>query len=158
MEGESIVKLTSVWYQASRMAWLSHTFDPLRCYRNIYTSGMAFQTEGERRIHLPLLSRVKGLPNTGKFLWTSRLHTCVIKHIPCHLCFNTKRKDLEHKENEMYTVQNCQICSHMRLVKICIDMVTSEDTNIGITGLCPKIRINRRTCPQLDKGNLQICI
>ena len=56
MEGESLVKLTSVWYQASRMAWLYHMFDPLRGYRNIYISGLAFQTEGERRIHLPRLT------------------------------------------------------------------------------------------------------
>lgn len=156
MEGESIVKLTSVWYQASWMAWLYHTFHPLRGYRNIYMSGLALQTEGERRIHLPLLSRVKGLPSIGKIpLNFQVVHMCYRAH-PCHLWFNTKREDLENKENEIYRVQSCQICSHMRLVRICIDMVTSEDTNIGITGLCPKIRINRRTYPQLDKGNLQI--
>ena len=41
------------------------TLDSPRGYRHIYISGLAFQTEG-KSIYLPLLSRGKGLPNTGK--------------------------------------------------------------------------------------------
>lgn len=63
MEGESIIKLTSAWYQVPLIASFYHMLDPPRGYRNIYVSGLAFQTEGERRIHLPLLSRVKVLLN-----------------------------------------------------------------------------------------------
>ena len=65
MEEASIIKLTFAWYQASLIPWLFHTLDSPRGYRHIYISGLAFQTEG-KSIYLPLLSRVKGLPNTGR--------------------------------------------------------------------------------------------
>lgn len=35
--------------------------------------------------------------------------------------------------------------SHVRLVRVYTDMVTSEDANMGI----------KRKCPQFDKGHLQ---
>ena len=65
MEEASIIELTFAWYQASLIAWLFCTLDSPRGYRHIYISGLAFQTEG-KSIYLPLLSRGKGLPNTGK--------------------------------------------------------------------------------------------
>ena len=72
----SIIKLTFAWYQASLIAWLFRTIDPPRGYRYIYISGSAFQTEG-KSIYLSLLSRVKGLPNTGKIPQNFRVvHMC----------------------------------------------------------------------------------
>lgn len=132
---------------------LSYISPTKRLQKHLYVRIIPPDRRRERRIHLPLLSRVKGLPSIGKIpLNFQVVHMCYRAH-PCHLWFNTQEgRLLENKENEIYRVQSCQICSHMRLVRICIDMVTSEDTNIGITGLCPKIRINRRTYPQLDKG------
>ena len=52
------------FFQARVLEWGAIAFSA-RGYRHIYISGLAFQTEG-KSIYLPLLSRVEGLPNTGK--------------------------------------------------------------------------------------------
>lgn len=59
---------------------------------------------------------------------------------------------MENKENEIYRVQSCQICSHMRLVRICIDMATSEDTNIGITAFAQRLELIEGHVLNLTKG------
>lgn len=143
MEGESIIKLTSAWYQAPLIAWFYHMLDPPRGYRNIYVSGLAFQTEGERRIHLPLLSRVKVLLNIIPLNFQV-VHMCHwAGPMSSHASTSTGKTWSIRKREERSA--NLSDYSHMRLVRVYTDMVTSEDASMGIT----------RKCPQFDKGHLQ---
>ena len=91
-EEASILKPTFAWYQASLIAWLFRTLDPPRGYRHIYIWGLAFQTEG-KSIYLPLLSRVKGLPNTGEIpLSVQAVHMCYrASPTPSHASTSTGR-------------------------------------------------------------------